>query len=148
MGNSNAQLKFNNCLLAQFILHYNYFNLLCSTATLWAQPLLLGETEGKEALLAGYHCTYTACPCKLLQWYKVGCHLGMREHYLIQFAQMKVNHWLLSVDVACLLWILNISLLFLPTADDRDLSKLETLVWNPENRLSEREIDQFLVVAR
>ena len=38
--------------------------------------------------------------------------------------------------------------LFLGPEDDRDLSQLETLVWNPENALAEREIDQFLVVAR
>jgi metastasis-associated protein MTA len=32
--------------------------------------------------------------------------------------------------------------------DSRKLEELETLVWNPENTLSKKEIDQFLVVAR
>lgn len=32
--------------------------------------------------------------------------------------------------------------------DDRDLSKLETLVWNPKNSLQDQHIDQFLVIAR
>lgn len=32
--------------------------------------------------------------------------------------------------------------------DDRDLSKLETLVWDPKNSLQDQHIDQFLVIAR
>lgn len=32
--------------------------------------------------------------------------------------------------------------------DDRDLSKLETLVWDPKNPLQDQHIDQFLVIAR
>lgn len=32
--------------------------------------------------------------------------------------------------------------------DDRDLAKLETLVWDPNNPLQEQHIDQFLVIAR
>ena len=32
--------------------------------------------------------------------------------------------------------------------DDRDLSKLETLVWDPNNTLQDQHIDQFLVIAR
>ena len=32
--------------------------------------------------------------------------------------------------------------------DGRDLSNLEELVWTPENPLSDREIDQFMVIAR
>lgn len=32
--------------------------------------------------------------------------------------------------------------------DDRDLSKLETLVWDPNNPLQDQHIDQFLVIAR
>jgi len=37
---------------------------------------------------------------------------------------------------------------FLAKTDDRDLSTMETLVWTPDNSLSDREIDQFLVIAR
>ncbi|KAK4884023.1 hypothetical protein RN001_000294 [Aquatica leii] len=33
-------------------------------------------------------------------------------------------------------------------SDGRELSELETLVWTPEHNLSDRQIDQFLVVAR
>ena len=32
--------------------------------------------------------------------------------------------------------------------DDRDLAKLETLVWDPNNPLQEQHVDQFLVIAR
>ncbi|CAG9859444.1 unnamed protein product [Phyllotreta striolata] len=32
--------------------------------------------------------------------------------------------------------------------DDRDLQELETVVWTPEHQLSDRQIDQFLVVSR
>ncbi|KAL9954765.1 hypothetical protein ACROYT_G042340 [Oculina patagonica] len=32
--------------------------------------------------------------------------------------------------------------------DDRDLDKLETLVWDPNNPLQEQHVDQFLVIAR
>ncbi|XP_048586587.1 metastasis-associated protein MTA3 isoform X2 [Nematostella vectensis] len=35
-----------------------------------------------------------------------------------------------------------------PSTDDRDLSQMETLVWKPDNSLSDRQVDQFLVVAR
>jgi len=31
---------------------------------------------------------------------------------------------------------------------DRDLAKLETLVWDPNNPLQEQHVDQFLVIAR
>lgn len=33
-------------------------------------------------------------------------------------------------------------------SDGRELSELETLVWTPEHNLTDRQIDQFLVVAR
>lgn len=33
-------------------------------------------------------------------------------------------------------------------SDGRELTELETLVWTPEHNLSDRQIDQFLVVAR
>lgn len=33
-------------------------------------------------------------------------------------------------------------------ADDRDLSKLEEKLWDPECPLTNKQIDQFLVVAR
>lgn len=33
-------------------------------------------------------------------------------------------------------------------SDGRDLSELESLVWTPEHNLTDRQIDQFLVVAR
>lgn len=33
-------------------------------------------------------------------------------------------------------------------SDDRELTELETLVWTPEHNLSDRQIDQFLVVSR
>ncbi|KAJ8934107.1 hypothetical protein NQ314_013565 [Rhamnusium bicolor] len=33
-------------------------------------------------------------------------------------------------------------------SDERDLTELETLVWTPEHNLSDRQIDQFLVVSR
>ena len=32
--------------------------------------------------------------------------------------------------------------------DTRQLEQLESLVWQPENDLSKKEIDQFLVIAR
>lgn len=32
--------------------------------------------------------------------------------------------------------------------DDRDLEKLEEKVWDPSSSLTEKQIDQFLVVAR
>ncbi|XP_050498334.1 metastasis-associated protein MTA3 isoform X1 [Diabrotica virgifera virgifera] len=32
--------------------------------------------------------------------------------------------------------------------DDRNLSELETLIWTPDHNLSDRQIDQFLVVSR
>ena len=32
--------------------------------------------------------------------------------------------------------------------DERDLAKLETLVWDPNNPLQEQHVDQFLVIAR
>ena len=32
--------------------------------------------------------------------------------------------------------------------DDRDLEKLEEKVWDPNSSLTEKQIDQFLVVAR
>ena len=32
--------------------------------------------------------------------------------------------------------------------EDRDLSKLETLVWDPNNPLAEKQADQFLVISR
>lgn len=32
--------------------------------------------------------------------------------------------------------------------DERDLEKLEEKVWEPSSSLSEKQIDQFLVVAR
>lgn len=32
--------------------------------------------------------------------------------------------------------------------DTRQLEQLESLVWQPENELSKKEIDQFLVIAR
>ena len=37
---------------------------------------------------------------------------------------------------------------FIGLQDDRDLSKLETLVWDPNNPLQDQHIDQFLVIAR
>jgi hypothetical protein len=40
------------------------------------------------------------------------------------------------------------SFFILVKTDERNLSDMETLVWTPENTLSDREIDQFLVVAR
>lgn len=33
-------------------------------------------------------------------------------------------------------------------SDERELTELETLVWTPEHNLSDRQIDQFLVVSR
>lgn len=32
--------------------------------------------------------------------------------------------------------------------DDRDLTKMEEKVWEPNSSLTEKQIDQFLVVAR
>lgn len=32
--------------------------------------------------------------------------------------------------------------------DEREPSRLEIKIWNPENPLSDKEIDQFLVLAR
>ena len=32
--------------------------------------------------------------------------------------------------------------------DDRDLEKLEEKIWDPNSSLTEKQIDQFLVVAR
>lgn len=32
--------------------------------------------------------------------------------------------------------------------DDRDVTNLETLTWTPDHNLSDRQIDQFLVVSR
>ncbi|XP_065166932.1 metastasis-associated protein MTA3 isoform X2 [Atheta coriaria] len=40
------------------------------------------------------------------------------------------------------------SLLKTGETDGRELSELETLVWTPEHELSDRQIDQFLVVSR
>lgn len=37
---------------------------------------------------------------------------------------------------------------FVGRQDDRDLSKLETLMWDPSNSLQDPHIDQFLVIAR
>ncbi|XP_071483010.1 metastasis-associated protein MTA3-like [Diadema antillarum] len=33
-------------------------------------------------------------------------------------------------------------------SDERDLSKLEDIIWNPEHSMNDRHIDQFLVLAR
>nr|XP_023017948.1 metastasis-associated protein MTA3 [Leptinotarsa decemlineata] len=33
-------------------------------------------------------------------------------------------------------------------SDDRDLSEMESIVWTPDHHLSDRQIDQFLVVSR
>lgn len=41
-----------------------------------------------------------------------------------------------------------LSSLIVGLQDDRDLAKLETLVWDPNNPLQEQHIDQFLVIAR
>ena len=32
--------------------------------------------------------------------------------------------------------------------DDRDLTELETMQWNPDNLLTDKQVDQYLVVAR
>lgn len=37
---------------------------------------------------------------------------------------------------------------FVGEADDRDQSKLEEKLWDPECPLTDKQIDQFLVVAR
>ena len=35
-----------------------------------------------------------------------------------------------------------------PEKEERDSSKLEELVWNPENPMSDGQIDQFLIISR
>ena len=34
------------------------------------------------------------------------------------------------------------------SGEDRDSSKLETLVWDPSNPLGDKQADQFLVISR
>ena len=48
------------------------------------------------------------------------------------------------------LFINNVLLFFsnLGETDGRKLEELERLVWNPEHGLSDRQIDQFMVIAR
>lgn len=42
----------------------------------------------------------------------------------------------------------SVGLGLLGESDDRELEKLEEKVWDPTSPLSEKQIDQFLVVAR
>lgn len=32
--------------------------------------------------------------------------------------------------------------------DNRKMEELEDLIWNPENGLSDRQVDQFLIISR
>lgn len=55
------------------------------------------------------------------------------------------------LEAACLLAALSVSrgrLLLAGEEDGRDQSKLETKVWEAHNPLTDKQIDQFLVVAR
>lgn len=46
------------------------------------------------------------------------------------------------------LFLLNFFVFWLDETDDRKMEDLEDLMWNPDQGLAAREIDQFMVVAR
>lgn len=53
-------------------------------------------------------------------------------------------------DNVCSLWVTRLHFLCFQTgeSDEREQSKLEVKVWDPNSPLTDRQIDQFLVVAR
>lgn len=53
-------------------------------------------------------------------------------------------------DSVCALWVIRLHFLCSRTgeSDEREQSKLEVKVWDPNSPLTDRQIDQFLVVAR
>ena len=55
---------------------------------------------------------------------------GLEEHRRINWVYI------------CVIWIC------VGEEEDRDLDKLEEKVWDPNSSLTEKQIDQFLVVAR
>lgn len=48
----------------------------------------------------------------------------------------------------CVSWCVFVRVCPAGEADDRDQSKLEEKLWDPECPLTNKQIDQFLVVAR
>lgn len=53
-------------------------------------------------------------------------------------------------DRVCALWVIRLHFPCSRTgeSDEREQSKLEVKVWDPNSPLTDRQIDQFLVVAR
>ena len=47
-----------------------------------------------------------------------------------------------------IMWIIECALFVSGESDCRKLEELEQLVWNPMNNLSDRQIDQFMVISR
>lgn len=66
------------------------------------------------------------------------------------FLVLWLSQSLVICDSICALWVIRLHFLCSRTgeSDEREQSKLEVKVWDPNSPLTDRQIDQFLVVAR
>lgn len=59
-----------------------------------------------------------------------------------------INHIPSTTMMLFYLFSFSFKLKFPGESDGRDMSELETLVWNPENPLTDKRIDNFMAIAR